>query len=64
MSSSAKQIRNDMVYRSSLSTLLTEMALKISGQWGNVLDGTALGQSDEGDTDESETESDKNDSDS
>lgn len=60
LSSSAKQIRSDMVYRSSLSTLLTEMALKISGQWGSVLDGTEFGQSDKGDdTDESETGSDK-----
>ena len=57
LSSSAKQIRSDMVYRSSLSTLLTEMALKISGQWGSVLDGADLGQSDV-DTDESEAESD------
>lgn len=38
LSSSAKQIRSDMVYRSSLSTLLTEMALKISGQWGSVIE--------------------------
>lgn len=41
LGSTAKQIRSDMVYRTSLSSLLTEMALKISGQWSSVLDGSS-----------------------
>jgi len=34
ISKSASQIRDDMVYRSSLSGMFTECALKLSGQWG------------------------------
>lgn len=33
MSNTAAQIRYDMVYRSSLSGMLTEVAVKLSGQW-------------------------------
>jgi DNA-directed RNA polymerase subunit F len=33
LSKAASEIRGDMVYRSSFSTLLTEMAVKLSGQW-------------------------------
>jgi hypothetical protein len=33
LSKTASEIRRDMVYRSSFSTLLTEMAVKLSGQW-------------------------------
>ena len=33
LSDSAAQIRQDMVYRSTLSTMLTEMAVKMSSQW-------------------------------
>jgi hypothetical protein len=33
LSRTASNIRNDMVYRSSFSTMLTEMAVKLSGQW-------------------------------
>ncbi len=33
LSKTAAQIRQDMVYRSSLSSMLTEVAVKLSGQW-------------------------------
>lgn len=33
LSKTSSNIRNDMVYRSSFSTMLTEMAVKLSGQW-------------------------------
>jgi hypothetical protein len=33
LSKTASEIRRDMVYRSSFSTMLTEMAVKLSGQW-------------------------------
>lgn len=33
LSNTAAQIRHDMVYRSSLSGMLTEVAVKLSGQW-------------------------------
>jgi DNA repair exonuclease SbcCD ATPase subunit len=33
LSKTASDIRNDMVYRSSFSTMITEMAVKLSGQW-------------------------------
>lgn len=33
LSSTAAQIRHDMVYRSSLSSMFTEVAVKLSGQW-------------------------------
>ncbi|MDR3175643.1 MAG: hypothetical protein LBU06_03830 [Desulfovibrio sp.] len=33
ISNTAAQIRYDMVYRSSLSSMLTEVAVKLSGQW-------------------------------
>jgi uncharacterized membrane-anchored protein YhcB (DUF1043 family) len=33
LSRTASEIRRDMVYRSSFSTMLTEMAVKLSGQW-------------------------------
>ena len=33
LSRTASEIRGDMVYRSSFSTMLTEMAVKLSGQW-------------------------------
>jgi chromosome segregation ATPase len=33
LSKTASEIRGDMVYRSSFSTMLTEMAVKLSGQW-------------------------------
>ncbi|MDR2788894.1 MAG: hypothetical protein LBD06_11215 [Candidatus Accumulibacter sp.] len=33
LSKTAAEIRGDMVYRSSFSTMLTEMAVKLSGQW-------------------------------
>lgn len=33
LSKSASEIRRDMVHRSSFSTMLTEMAVKLSGQW-------------------------------
>jgi DNA-directed RNA polymerase subunit F len=36
LSKTALEIRGDMVYRASFSTMLTEMAVKLSGQW--VLD--------------------------
>jgi chromosome segregation ATPase len=36
LSSTAEQIRDDMVYRSSLSGMFTETALKLSGQWSDV----------------------------
>ena len=35
----AAQIRNDMVYRSSLSNLLTEVAVKLSGVWSAEMEG-------------------------
>jgi hypothetical protein len=38
LSKTSSEIRRDMVYRSSFSTMLTEMAVKLSGQW--VLDVT------------------------
>jgi DNA-directed RNA polymerase subunit F len=36
LSRTAEQIRHDMVYRSSLSGMFTETALKLSGQWSDV----------------------------
>ena len=33
LAGTAAQIRHDMVYRSSLSGMLTEVAVKLSGQW-------------------------------
>jgi hypothetical protein len=33
LSKTSSEIRRDMVYRSSFSTMLTEMAVKLSGQW-------------------------------
>jgi hypothetical protein len=33
LSNTAAQIRHDMVYRSSLSSMFTEIAVKLSGQW-------------------------------
>ncbi len=33
LSKTAAQIRSDMVYRTSLSSMLTEMVVKLSGQW-------------------------------
>jgi hypothetical protein len=36
LSRTAEQIRDDMVYRSSLSGMFTEAALKLSGQWADV----------------------------
>jgi uncharacterized membrane-anchored protein YhcB (DUF1043 family) len=33
LSKTSSDIRRDMVYRSSFSTMLTEMAVKLSGQW-------------------------------
>jgi hypothetical protein len=33
LSKTSSDIRNDMVYRSSFSTMITEMAVKLSGQW-------------------------------
>jgi uncharacterized membrane-anchored protein YhcB (DUF1043 family) len=38
LSKTSSEIRRDMVYRSSFSTMLTEIAVKLSGQW--VLDVT------------------------
>ena len=34
LSKTAAQIRSDMVYRTSLSSMFTEMVVKLSGQWG------------------------------
>ena len=36
LSSTAAQIRDDMVYRSALSDMFTETALKLSGQWADI----------------------------
>ena len=36
LSSTATQIRDDMVYRSALSDMFTETALKLSGQWSDI----------------------------
>ena len=36
LSRTSEQIRDDMVYRSSLSGMFTEAALKLSGQWSEV----------------------------
>lgn len=38
ISKTASQIRDDMVYRTSLSGMFTECALKLSGQWGSDMD--------------------------
>ena len=35
LSNTAEQIRADMVYRSSLASMFTETAVKLSGQWNN-----------------------------
>lgn len=35
ISETASQIRHDMVYRSSLSSMFTEMVVKLSGQWSS-----------------------------
>ena len=40
LAGTAAQIRHDMVYRSSLSGMLTEVAVKLSGQWSH--DGSSL----------------------
>ncbi|MDR2488592.1 MAG: hypothetical protein LBD42_03770 [Desulfovibrio sp.] len=37
LANTAAQIRHDMVYRSSFSAMLTEMAVKLSGQWSSEL---------------------------
>jgi hypothetical protein len=37
LANTAAQIRHDMVYRSSFSAMLTEMAVKLSGQWSRDL---------------------------
>lgn len=36
LSRTAEQIRDDMVYRSALSGMFTETALKLSGQWSDI----------------------------
>lgn len=38
ISSTSEQIRHDMAYRSSLSSLFTEVAVKLSGQWTPEMD--------------------------
>lgn len=38
ISQTASQIRDDMVYRTSLSAMFTETALKLSGQWGSEVE--------------------------
>ncbi len=43
LSKTSSQIRQDMVYRSNLSSMLTEMAVKLSGQWTLELDSGAGG---------------------
>jgi len=35
MAETASQIRHDMVYRSSMSSMFTEMVVKLSGQWSS-----------------------------
>jgi len=48
LSRTAEQIRDDMVYRSALSGMYTETALKLSGQWSDVSrspEGRTLGAS-------------------
>jgi len=36
LSKTAEEIRDDMVYRSSLSSMFTEVAFKLNGQWSEV----------------------------
>ncbi len=43
LSKTAAQIRQDMVYRSNLSSMLTEVAVKLSGQWTLELDSGGAG---------------------
>lgn len=50
LSKTAAQIRHDMASRSAVSNLLTEMAVKLSGQW--PMDVTAIESSEEEDTNE------------
>jgi chromosome segregation ATPase len=45
LSKTAAQIRHDMVYRSSLSSMFTEIAVKLSGQWAMEIGQLAAGES-------------------
>lgn len=46
ISRTAAQIRDDMVYRTALSGMFTETALKLSGQWGAEMDPMAMSPED------------------
>ena len=45
LSKTAAQIRHDMVYRSSLSSMFTEIAVKLSGQWAMDMGQLMAGES-------------------
>jgi hypothetical protein len=44
ISETASQVRNDMVYRSTLSNMFTEMAIKLSNQWSEDLVEVTIGE--------------------
>ena len=52
ISTTASQIRDDMVYRTALAGMFTETALKLSGQWGSDLDSALTGDVEEYEQDE------------
>jgi hypothetical protein len=47
ISETASQIRQDMVYRSTLSNMFTEMAVKLSNQWSSDLVEVTIGENQE-----------------
>jgi paraquat-inducible protein B len=48
ISETATHIRNDMIHRSSLSNMFTEMAVKLSNQWAADLREVTIGENQEG----------------